>query len=260
VRAGRPAAARCPGGPLAGSAGRRGGFTLIEPPACQPKPEGRRQARRGFTLIELLVVIAIIALLVALLAPSLNIARELARRAQCVGNHKNMTTVMLTYAGHHNQLLPDNYHWLCCKYLHGNRDVPKGYGLLIDGGYVSDINSPELYCPGREYPASKYWYTRQAGYCYYVPGRPHGELEYRRVPKALIHWIILQACRVDDPDSPDELHDGDGLNVARIDSSVFWLDRPDEGWVPGYGWNPSSPANNWLWYAGFWDLATEEGS
>ena len=54
--------------------------------------------RRGFTLVELLVVIAIIALLMSILMPALNIARELGRRIVCMGNLKQMTFAWVIYA------------------------------------------------------------------------------------------------------------------------------------------------------------------
>ena len=55
--------------------------------------------RKGFTLIELLVVIAIIAVLMAILMPSLNIAREQARGIGCSSNQKSLALGYIMYAG-----------------------------------------------------------------------------------------------------------------------------------------------------------------
>ncbi|MHC4653777.1 MAG: type II secretion system protein [Planctomycetota bacterium] len=54
--------------------------------------------QRGFTLIELLVVISIISLLLALLTPALGKARELGRRAVCLGNLKDLSLAWSIYA------------------------------------------------------------------------------------------------------------------------------------------------------------------
>ena len=67
-----------------------------------------RKKIRAFTLVELLVVIAIIGVLVSLLLPAVNAAREAARRAQCANNMRQVGLAVINYESA-NKVIPPSY-------------------------------------------------------------------------------------------------------------------------------------------------------
>lgn len=90
---------------------------------------GDRQ-QRGFTLVELLVVIAIIAILVALLLPAVNSAREAARRTQCMNHIRQITLAAINHESAQRSLPAGGWGW------HWVGDADRGFGRDQPGGWV----------------------------------------------------------------------------------------------------------------------------
>jgi prepilin-type N-terminal cleavage/methylation domain-containing protein/prepilin-type processing-associated H-X9-DG protein len=106
----------------------------------------------AFTLVELLVVIAIIGILVALLLPAVQAAREAARRAQCTSNLKNIALAVLNYETA-KKVLPrgragcdgDNE---CAKHIEGRSPVS---GMLMILPYLEEQALFDRFRPVAEY-------------------------------------------------------------------------------------------------------------
>jgi len=87
--------------------------------------------RKAFTLVELLVVIAIIAILMAILLPALQRAREQGKRAVCLNNVRSLTIAWVMYCDDNDEKLPKGW------------TTSDGWILDIPGYYTNPEEAPE---------------------------------------------------------------------------------------------------------------------
>lgn len=102
-------------------------------------------SRRGFTLIEVLVVVAIIALLVAVLLPSLSRARELSRRVVCESNLKQMQAANIFYLSDWKGVFPPHRYEVNTARGEIGDDIGEKYWFHLYERYVKSREIP--HCP-----------------------------------------------------------------------------------------------------------------
>jgi len=126
------------------------------------------EKKKGFTLIELLVVISVIALLLAVLMPALNRAKELAKRVVCGSQLRQMGIAVSGYSGKFDGALPNikdaagkyEYHPFVAyrgdepEHRINGKLIPYRLACLYDAHLID--NPKVFYCPSNRDPARMY--------------------------------------------------------------------------------------------------------
>jgi len=196
--------------------------------------ENKLQGKKsGFTLVELLVVIAIIALLLGIMVPPLQKARERARRTVCLNNLHQIHLAMTMYTDDNNSKLPTRLeksgnkiwgNWL------GSSWNPYGLGHLINEGYVKD---PRIfYCPSNRMCRFKeqYWFHINGSVSWMTYRYRNNNWQGHPIKWAEIYvpekntdkgkWAIV----ADDPYRDwQKMAHKTGYNVLYLDSSARWV-------------------------------------
>jgi len=172
----------------------------------------------GFTLIELLVVIAIIALLMGILLPTLNSARESARRTVCARNEKNMGLGLFLYATDNDGKLPLNTvdRWLV-DISYYTADI-----ILTTKAFDRHI----FYCPSWKQRDNIIWWRYGENLPYGTPEsydvpEPKDEATRKNLHRVIGYLWLLDtvAGRSNPPMSPDHVTKEWVRNIAKTHSA-----------------------------------------
>lgn len=211
-----------------------------------------KTTNRAFTLVELLVVISIVGVLIALLLPAVQSAREAARRTQCVNHLKQIGLAFHNHESTHGMLPSGGWSWDSPPTYENGRAVfganqQAGWGFQIlpyveaqsvqDAGAIVAIGTPlpVFFCPSRRAPQV---FTRQDKY---APPLHGGMLEHAMSDYAVGNRELTGVVRRFDPLRMAQIVDGTSHSLLAGDKrmNVARLDAPQDDDNEGYtvGWN-----------------------
>jgi len=182
---------------------------------------------RGFTLVELLVVIAIIAVLLAVLLPSLQSVKATAQRVGCSNRLKGIGQSVNFYADKYDGLLPrpeenpKNGEYYNSHYYVYKRDEPKGtstyvwlnMGCFFGAGLID--NGKQFYCP-----ATQGWMDE---YKLYNTSGPWGTLPQNIPDNKDNQWLRAQSGYVWAPQSKEVVKDAATLGKYSGANAAPWF-------------------------------------